>query len=331
MPGGDVVKPGQAPWILIEGSYSGALTSWTMVNNIDAKPTRHFLGCIGIFCHRRGDHMLKEVFGPGDLGHVDDFAMAHTSCFYFGDALFFDFHLVDWQSLQLDVGPGAMFFRFCDALEVKDGINAGPGRWGLENAIYSWGNFWNTTYYNYRKARLSFIVKSVETRMPARSCIGTYDMSESYWTNTTVNNAVRSWTWMVCNQVGLYQDDPPYGQPAIVSRILDPIYHERQCINFFPEAFASPPQPTTAETNMMYAGWNVDVECLFFANGLRAPWRESTVSADGLYKPSTPSMPIYEGGGFYGSDMFTKSGIDDPTIAAVQEAALEYMAEWLAE
>jgi hypothetical protein len=31
MPGGDQVKPMQAPWILIGGSYSGALTSWTMV------------------------------------------------------------------------------------------------------------------------------------------------------------------------------------------------------------------------------------------------------------------------------------------------------------
>lgn len=31
MPGGDAVKPGQAPWILIGGSYSGGLTSWTMV------------------------------------------------------------------------------------------------------------------------------------------------------------------------------------------------------------------------------------------------------------------------------------------------------------
>ncbi|OJA10423.1 hypothetical protein AZE42_08964 [Rhizopogon vesiculosus] len=210
-----------------------------------------------------GIQTLKEVFGLGDLGHVDDFAMALT------------INLVDWQSLQPYVGPGTMFFKFCDALEVKDGINAGP----------------------------------VCGDQDAESCIGTYDTSESYGTNTTVNNAVRSWTWMVCNQVGLYQDGPPYGQPAIVSRILDPIYHERQCVNFLPEAFASPPQPTTAVTNMIYAGWNVDVERLFFANGLRD----------------------LGGGGFHGSDMFTKSGIDDPTIAAVQEAALEYMAEWLAE
>ncbi|KAG2339534.1 hypothetical protein BDR05DRAFT_891732, partial [Suillus weaverae] len=32
MPGGDAVKPDQAPWVLIGGSYSGALMGWTMVN-----------------------------------------------------------------------------------------------------------------------------------------------------------------------------------------------------------------------------------------------------------------------------------------------------------
>ena len=66
-----------------------------------------------------------------------------------------------------------MFFQFCDALEVKDGVNAGPDGWGLENAIYSWGNFWNTTYYNYGKltrfisvsAPLISDTKSVEPRM----------------------------------------------------------------------------------------------------------------------------------------------------------------------
>jgi len=58
-----------------------------------------------------------------------------------------------------------MFFQFCDALEVKDGVNAGPDGWGLENAIYSWGNFWNTTYYNYGKlTRFIFSVCSANLR-----------------------------------------------------------------------------------------------------------------------------------------------------------------------
>jgi hypothetical protein len=56
-------------------------------------------------------------------------------------------NLVDWQSLQPDVGPGALFFEFYDALEVKDGVTASATGWGLENAINSWGSFWNNTYY----------------------------------------------------------------------------------------------------------------------------------------------------------------------------------------
>ena len=59
-----------------------------------------------------------------------------------------------------------------------------------------------------------------------RTCLGTYDTSQAYWTNVTVNNSNRSWSWMVCNQVGFYQAGPPEGQPAIVSRILQPIYGE---------------------------------------------------------------------------------------------------------
>lgn len=30
MPGGDQVAPGDAPWVLIGGSYAGALTAWTV-------------------------------------------------------------------------------------------------------------------------------------------------------------------------------------------------------------------------------------------------------------------------------------------------------------
>ncbi|KAG1787150.1 serine carboxypeptidase S28-domain-containing protein [Suillus plorans] len=391
MPGGDAVKPGQAPWILTGGSYAGALTGWTMVNKpglfwaayassgvVEAitdyyeyfTPVREYMpqNCSSdveaVIAHldelyiandTAGIQTLKEAFGLGDVVHVDDFAtakqtawLACLSVVYIAPArtvppfLFSTFffltssaafltrltllgptvqnNLFEWQNLQPAIGPGAMFFQFCDALEVKDGVSAGPEGWGLEHAIYSWGNFWNTTYYKY-------ICESVD----AETCFGTYNTSQPYWTNVTVNNSGRSWFWMVCNQVGWYQVGPPEGQPAIVSRILQPIYNERLCVNMFPQAFAYPPQPTTTQTDTMYAGWNVNVPRLFFANGLRDPWRESTVSADGLNKPNTTSMPIYQGDGFHCSDMLAKNGIVDPTVAAVQEAGLRYMKEWLAE
>ena len=40
MPGGDEVAPGKAPWILIGGSYAGALTSYTMHKCVRARGSR---------------------------------------------------------------------------------------------------------------------------------------------------------------------------------------------------------------------------------------------------------------------------------------------------
>ena len=42
-PNGDSVAPGQAPWVLIGGSYSGALTSFTVVKYV------LLVGCCGDF------------------------------------------------------------------------------------------------------------------------------------------------------------------------------------------------------------------------------------------------------------------------------------------
>ena len=38
MPGGDAVQPGKAPWILIGGSYAGALTSYAMQKCVHLPP-----------------------------------------------------------------------------------------------------------------------------------------------------------------------------------------------------------------------------------------------------------------------------------------------------
>ncbi|KIK48997.1 hypothetical protein CY34DRAFT_429501 [Suillus luteus UH-Slu-Lm8-n1] len=210
MPGGDVVKPGQAPWILIGGSYSGALTSYTMVNkpgifwagygssatvqtitdyydyftpireympqncSFDVQAVIAYLDQMYAANDTAGIKTLQESFALGALDHVGDFATA------------LQYNLWDWQSLVPGAYAGTWFYQFCDALEVKNGVNAGPDGWGLDNAIESWGNFWNTTYYNHTCQD-----KDVET------CLGTFDLTNPYWSNVTVDNWVRSWTWMV--------------------------------------------------------------------------------------------------------------------------------------
>jgi len=46
---------------------------------------------------------------------------------------------------------------------------------------------------------------------------------------------------------------------------------------------------------------------------------------------STQDQPIYVGGGFHCSDLLTASGLADPTILAVQQAALASIKVWIAD
>lgn len=60
-------------------------------------------------------------------------------------------NLWDWQSLQPTSGPGATFFDFCDALEVKDGKSAPAAGWGLAHALPAWGAFFSGAYFQNRE------------------------------------------------------------------------------------------------------------------------------------------------------------------------------------
>ncbi|PPQ68264.1 hypothetical protein CVT26_006180 [Gymnopilus dilepis] len=342
MPGGDSVTPDKAPWVLVGGSYSGALTSWTMVNKpgvfvagyassavVEAildfwqyfEPVRLFMpkNCSAdveaVIAHvdktfsgkdATAIQALKENWGLGDMTHLDDVAGALRN------------NLWDWQSLQPTSGPGATFFDFCDALEVKDGKVAPASGWGLDHALQAWGNFWKSGY-----------LTQVCGKQDAETCLGTYNASQSFWTDTSVDNANRSWMWIVCNEVGYLQEGAPVTSPTLVTRLVQPPYDLRQCQQMFSAAFPTPPVPNTARTNAVYKGWNVRIDNLFFANGQRDPWRYATVSSADVNVPSTKEQPIHVGDGFHCSDLSTASAAIDPTIQSVQQAALSSMKTWL--
>lgn len=60
-------------------------------------------------------------------------------------------NLWDWQSLSPSSGYGA-FHAFCDALEVKNGVSAGPKGWGLAHALPAWAAHWTGGYYADRES-----------------------------------------------------------------------------------------------------------------------------------------------------------------------------------
>ncbi|PBL02968.1 hypothetical protein ARMGADRAFT_279728 [Armillaria gallica] len=348
MPNGDQVGPDKAPWILTGGSYSGALTSWTMVN----KPNIFWAGYASsavveaIFDFWRyfepirqnmpqncsadvaaviayvddvfsGDNTtainaIKDIFGLSEMIHLDDVAGSLR------------INLWDWQSLQPTSGAGAQFFEFCDALEVKDGENAPQAGWGLDHALSAWGSYFKDDYY-----------PLICGDDGAEDCLGTYNASQDFWTNTDIDNDNRSWMWIVCNEVGFYQDGPPRNATVtpIVTRLVnvETFYDQRQCQMYFPEAFPDPPFPDTSDINTLYEGWDVSLDRIFFATGIRDPWREATLSAQGLNVQSTDEMPIGLSDGFHCSDLLTTTGAVDATVGKVHASALVSMSAWLKE
>ncbi|THH17760.1 hypothetical protein EW146_g3119 [Bondarzewia mesenterica] len=368
MPGGDSVAPGQAPWVLVGGSYAGidvefvvclarlgALTGFTMVNKTDLfqagyassavvqsisdywgyfEPIRQYMpkNCSAdvqaviahfdaVFTWGSDSEIaaLKAEYGMADVTHADDVTGALRN------------NLWDWQSLSPTSGPNAPFFQFCDALEVKDGVSAPASGWGVDHAVSAWGTYFKNEY-----------LSNLCGNATAEECLGTYNASQSTWTDESIDNAGRSWNWIVCNEVGFFQDAAPKGHPTIVSRLVQPagdearscsplFFFRRQCELMFPAAFSKPPVPDVQKTNEAYDGWNLRVDHLFFANGQRDPWREATVSADGLYVPSTASQPIAVGDGYHCSDLKSAAGEVDATVKKVQDEALQSIHAWLAD
>ncbi|KAJ7246535.1 peptidase S28 [Mycena haematopus] len=343
MPNGGKLKPATTPWILVGGSYSGALTSWTLVNKpklfaagyassavVEAildfwqyfEPERLFMpaNCSAdieaVIAHidqvftghdQQAIQSIKNSFGMGDVTHLDDVAGALRN------------NLWDWQGLSLSIGPGAQFFNFCDALEVKNGVNAPATGWGLEHALSAWSSYWKTTY-------LALICGDDD----AQDCLGSYNTSQSFWTDISIDDANRSWMWIVCTEVGYLQESAPLGSPTLVSRLIQPAYDLRQCQQMFPAAFPTPPNIQTAQTNRLYDGWNVSISNLFFANGQRDPWRYSTVSAPGVTLKSTAKQPIAVGAGYHCADLLTREGAANPTVLAVQTQGLASIKGWIA-
>ena len=94
---------------------------------------------------------IKDLFGMSDVTHLDDVASACKNVLHYdpGGELYsitVRNNLWDWQNLQPTSGPKTLFYKFCDALEVKNGQIAPESGWGLQHALNAWGSYFKETY-----------------------------------------------------------------------------------------------------------------------------------------------------------------------------------------
>jgi len=185
--------------------------------------------------------------------------------------------------------------------------------------LTAWGSYFKNTYLA--------LLCGDDT---VQDCLGTYDLTQSFWSDVSLGQDFKSWEWFVCNQFGYLQDGAPENWPTIVSRLVTPIYDERQCQQFWPDFFKSPPVPNAAAANEETTGWNVNIDRLFFANANRDPWREATVSSDYHVRQSTETQPIFVSDGFHCSDLITSFDVDQ-SVADVAALGVAYLGRWQQE
>ncbi|KAK7053371.1 hypothetical protein VNI00_003997 [Paramarasmius palmivorus] len=342
MPGGDQVPPNKVPWILIGGSYSGALTAWTMAKNPGVfwagysssgvvqpildfwqyyEPIRQNMPQNCSADIQRVIEFVDETFANGTQTQIREVkANFGLQGLEFADDVVGALRnpIWDWQMLQ-PYRSDRTFFEFCDALEVKDGVTATSSGWGLTHAYEAMGLYFRQFY-------LRDLCGSSSPSM----CLNTHDNTLFYWTDPSLDNESRSWLWMVCNEVGWYQTAPPEGMPTIVSRLIGEESYQRTCTSYFPKTFTLSDRPKVLETTSTYSGWDIQVERLFVANGRRDPWLGATLSAASQNIASSETRPIALSDGFHCSDLSTTAGLVDSTIFDVQQKALASMNAWLA-
>jgi pimeloyl-ACP methyl ester carboxylesterase len=326
----------KAPWVLVGGSYSGALAAWTATTapgtfwayHASSAPVEAIEDYWSYFypiqqgmpanCSKdistvisyvdnvltngssSDKSTLKQQFGLETVEHDSDFASILVA------------PLDLWQE------GISSFLPFCDYLE---GVKAGddlPGAEGvgLDVAFSNYASYINSSY-----------------GCSSSDCYDSFDTSSSEYTNTTLDptgGAGRQWQWLLCNEaLGWWQTGAPANQATLVSRFVTADYFQRECNYYFPGVQFN---LTEEKHNDNFEGWDVaKTKRLLFANGEFDPWRSAGVSS--AFRPggpltSTSEIPVFiVPDGIHVQDLYM---IDvTPAILDVRKQELAQMVSWI--
>ncbi|KAJ7039614.1 peptidase S28 [Mycena alexandri] len=256
---------------------------------------------------------LLSVFGLQNVTHTADAASALQIAPW------------SWQDLEPAAGAHQEFFDFCDTLEVKDGVAAGAQGQGLEFALAEWGAWQRQTN-----------LATCGDMYAGDECWGTFDPNASFYTDVDPTNTYRPWMWLICTQLGFWQDGDPT-EPSIVSKQITVAYWERQCPLWFPseEGVSVPKLAPVNQIDSLFGGWDISENHLLFVNGQFDPWRSGTVSSELPNAPrrqSTAEQPILlVETGVHCWDMITGSAQANPNTRVVFDRVVAQMVVWMKE
>ncbi|KAI1123531.1 peptidase S28 [Nemania abortiva] len=353
------------PWIVYGGSYSGALSAFTIktypktyYGAISSSgvihgqveypqwydPIQKFgpqdcvasindiidkMDSLVLSNNQAAIRELKDIFGLSALEDIRDFAQ--TIAFPLGGPFFYPSY--SFQEINWNPAYGHQdFFDFCS--NVTD-INATPSITAVDNALakYTGGKAWKNlgNYAAYIKRVILPLCTSGDYNSP--QCFGT--QHPDWWADTT-NGDERSWLYTTCTEFGAYQASYPYGTKSLLSRAVNATYTQEWCTWAFPKGKYNsiPPAPDSARWNS-YGDFALKADRLLFLDGGADVWRDLCWHSD--LAPPRPSYDTQEqhliNGAGHVWDLRTLEDIDaEPQfIRATTKLELRVVEMWLNE
>ncbi|SJL15801.1 uncharacterized protein ARMOST_19306 [Armillaria ostoyae] len=134
-------------------------------------------------------------------------------------------YLWSWQELQPTISLGASFYRFCDALEVKNSVSMPESGWGVDHALSAWAKWLTPTNSTVDvvapKPNILHVLSNFQMRFPTilipngdsiNALYGRWDIKNKrlFFTNGKCDPWGEA-TVSAVNRTGMSTDDKPIG------------------------------------------------------------------------------------------------------------------------
>ncbi|SMQ45010.1 unnamed protein product [Zymoseptoria tritici ST99CH_3D7] len=343
----NVTGLGDVPWIATGESYGGGLVTWLAQLHPDTFWAYYASSAtVEVVPDNFGFYVIgEEVFRQNctkDLqlvaAHIDEI-LVNGSADQIHDikALFGMETLKDDVDFVTALGrPTASYFPgdnpggFCDRIEGGlDAIGGAPATGiGLDKALVNFAAIWKAYWNPPQACDQWYAALGVPNPCHGHAnastcCFDTRDPTSAPWSDTRPDDVYfgRAYSWLQCNEIGMWDTGAPDDRPSIVSRLIVPEYWYAQCALRFPpgpngETYGWARGITPSDRNTVTGGWNIDCRNrIVFGNGQWDGFRYSTVVS-----PLRPGGPLLTNGNAYvfdqkqgqhGDDFFVKCGPDE--------------------
>ncbi|KAL1957432.1 hypothetical protein VTO42DRAFT_6000 [Malbranchea cinnamomea] len=316
----DLTAP-NTPYILYGGSYAGAQVAFLRVQHPDifwgaisssgvtkaiydyweyfepvrkgapqhcVKTTQTLVDIVDqIALHQKDEKLttdLKNLFGMGELTHLDDFANVLASGIY------------GWQSTNWDPAiSNPSFFEYCGNITAHKRLYPVDEKQEQNaKALIKAAGYGRQKHILIRLLNFVGYIKTTQVTPCLNrggtldDCFNTHD--PDFYKLDDIDQTWRCWPYQFCTEWGYLQTGsgvPPHIKP-LISRLIDVPYTSIVCR----EAFNI---HTPADVNRVnkYGGFDIEYPRLAFVDGSADPWLEATPHASHARKRrSTPDKPF---------------------------------------